>query len=180
VPLETVAESIEAVACVPGRLERIDEGQPFDLFVDYAHTPDALERCLQSLKSLTPGRLICVFGAGGDRDKTKRPLMGRAAAHADLAIVTSDNPRSEDPESIVHDVLADFPAAAPRPQVVVDRRGAIAQAIAEACRGDCVLVAGKGHEAVQEFADTTIEFDDRQVARELLRDLQALSHRRSA
>jgi UDP-N-acetylmuramoyl-L-alanyl-D-glutamate--2,6-diaminopimelate ligase len=169
VPDEIVAAGIEGLERVPGRLERIDCGQPFDVFVDYAHTDDALRRVVRVLKSQTTGRTICVFGAGGDRDRTKRPLLGRAAAEADLAIVTSDNPRSEPPERILAEIVAGFPTEAAAPLVEPDRAEAIRRALAEAGPGDCVLIAGKGHETVQITGTVRVEFDDRAVARRFLR-----------
>ena len=162
---------------VPGRMEPIDEGQPFAVFVDYAHTPDSLENVLRAAQRLTAGRLICVFGAGGDRDREKRPLMGAAAAAlADLAFVTSDNPRSEDPAAIVAEIRAGMEVVNRRAEVEVevDRRAAIAAALEAAQPGDTVLVAGKGHEQGQEFeGGRKIPFDDREVAREELRALRA-------
>lgn len=164
IDLTTVVRGLERVDRVPGRLERIECGQPFGVFVDYAHTPDALEAVLRTLRDVCAGRLICVFGAGGDRDRQKRPLMGHAVEEgADLAIVTDDNPRSEDPQAIVNEILAGFrdPAQA---LVVRDREEAIHAALAEARPGDCVLVAGKGHETHQIVGTTRFDFDDREVA----------------
>jgi UDP-N-acetylmuramoyl-L-alanyl-D-glutamate--2,6-diaminopimelate ligase len=156
----------------PGRFEPIDEGQPFTVLVDYAHTPDSLENVLRAARDVTKGRVIAVFGAGGDRDRGKRPLMGRAgAAGADLAIVTSDNPRSEYPDLIVAEV-AEGAEGGGALELEVDRREAIALALGEARPGDAVVIAGKGHEQGQEFEDgRKIPFDDRQVAREELRKL---------
>ena len=160
---------------VPGRMEPIDEGQSFGVLVDYAHTPDSLENVLAAARMLTTGRLISVFGCGGDRDPLKRPLMGRAGAElSDVPIVTSDNPRSEDPGAIIEQVLAGIPAAA-RDAVVVepDRRAAIATALGRAEAGDLVVVAGKGHEQGQEFeGGRKIPFDDRDVCREELARLR--------
>ena len=167
-PLEDIVAGIEQFHCVPGRLERIQCGQPFEVFVDYAHTDDALRRCLQSVRSITPGRLLCVFGAGGDRDRTKRPLLGRAAGLADVAIVTSDNPRSEDPVDIINEILAGMSGSATIPVVEPDRAAAIATALRLAEPGDCVLIAGKGHETEQIIGDRKLPFDDRQVARGVL------------
>jgi UDP-N-acetylmuramoyl-L-alanyl-D-glutamate--2,6-diaminopimelate ligase len=150
----------------PGRMETIDAGQPFAVYVDYAHTPDALVRVLASARELTAGRVLCVFGCGGDRDRGKRPEMGKAvAAGADVVIATSDNPRSEDPQAILNDILGgiDGPVTA-----IVDRREAIAFALGEAHAGDVVVIAGKGHEQGQTIAGVTHPFDDVQVARELL------------
>ncbi|HKP91695.1 MAG TPA: UDP-N-acetylmuramoyl-L-alanyl-D-glutamate--2,6-diaminopimelate ligase [Thermoleophilaceae bacterium] len=165
-----IAAGLAAAARVPGRFEPVDEGQPFAVLVDYAHTPDSLENVLRAARQLTTGRLVVVFGAGGDRDRTKRPLMGRvASALADRVIVTSDNPRSEDPEAIVDQVLA---GAGPDAEREVDRRRAIRLAIESAGEGDVVVIAGKGHEQGQEFADGRKEpFDDVTVAREALRTL---------
>jgi UDP-N-acetylmuramoyl-L-alanyl-D-glutamate--2,6-diaminopimelate ligase len=153
---------------VPGRFEPVDEGQEFAVLVDYAHTPDSLENVLRAARDLTDGRLHVVFGAGGDRDREKRPLMGEAAARcADRVIVTSDNPRSEDPASIVEQILAGAGSAV---ESEVDRRTAIGQAIGSAEPGDVVVIAGKGHEQGQEFEDGRKEpFDDVTVAREALR-----------
>jgi UDP-N-acetylmuramoyl-L-alanyl-D-glutamate--2,6-diaminopimelate ligase len=167
VSLEEVAAALPRAGRVPGRFEPVDEGQGFAVLVDYAHTPDGLENVLQAARALSDGRVLAVFGAGGDRDRAKRPLMGEIGARlADVAIVTSDNPRSEDPDAIVAEVAA----GAQRPvERVVDRRKAIARAIALAEEGDVVVIAGKGHEQGQEFADGRMEpFDDIAVAREEL------------
>ena len=168
----TVASGLAAAARVPGRFEPIDEGQGFAVLVDYAHTPDSLENVLRAARRLTAGRLIAVFGAGGDRDRDKRPKMGRAGADlSDLAVVTSDNPRSEDPEAIVAEVAAGA-GSGPEVEVEVDRRAAIARALGRAEPGDTVVIAGKGHEQGQEFeGGRKIPFDDRAVAREELRKL---------
>ena len=164
---DAVARGIEAVGGVPGRFESVDEGQPFTVIVDYAHTPDSLENVLATARELSSGRVICVFGCGGDRDREKRPVMGRIAAElADLPIVTSDNPRSEDPRAIIDEIAA---GAEGELEVVPDRRQAIARAIESAEPGDVVVIAGKGHEQGQQFRDRTVPFDDREVAREALR-----------
>jgi UDP-N-acetylmuramoyl-L-alanyl-D-glutamate--2,6-diaminopimelate ligase len=164
-----IRRGIEAVRGVPGRLEFVDEGQPFAVIVDYAHKPDSLERVLEEVRTLAEGRVFCVFGCGGDRDREKRPVMGRIASDlADVAIVTSDNPRSEEPQTIIDEILA----GAPELEVEPDRRSAIARAIEAAGEGDVVLIAGKGHEQGQEIAGTVHPFDDRTVAREVLRALQ--------
>jgi UDP-N-acetylmuramoyl-L-alanyl-D-glutamate--2,6-diaminopimelate ligase len=173
---EIAAAGLARAARVPGRFEPIDEGQGFSVLVDYAHTPDSLENVLRAARRLTTGRLISVFGAGGDRDREKRPKMGRAGAElSDLAVITSDNPRSEDPEAIVAEVAAgaegvvDVAEGVSRLEVVVDRREAIALALGRAAPGDTVVIAGKGHEQGQEFEDgRKIPFDDREVAREEL------------
>jgi UDP-N-acetylmuramoyl-L-alanyl-D-glutamate--2,6-diaminopimelate ligase len=168
----TAAAGLARAARVPGRFEPIDEGQEFTVLVDYAHTPDSLENVLTAARRLTEGRLIAVFGAGGDRDRDKRPKMGRAGSRlADLAVVTSDNPRSERPEAIVEEVVAGTGGGA-GVEVEVDRRAAIALALARAEPGDTVVVAGKGHEQGQELeGGRKIPFDDREVAREELRKL---------
>jgi UDP-N-acetylmuramoyl-L-alanyl-D-glutamate--2,6-diaminopimelate ligase len=169
---ETVAAGLAKAARVPGRFEPIDEGQGFAVLVDYAHTPDSLENVLRAARRLTAGRVISVFGAGGDRDRDKRPKMGRAGAElSDLAVVTSDNPRSEDPEAIVAEVVAGT-GEAREVEVEVDRRAAIALALGRAEKGDTVVIAGKGHEQGQELeGGRKIPFDDREVAREELRKL---------
>jgi UDP-N-acetylmuramoyl-L-alanyl-D-glutamate--2,6-diaminopimelate ligase len=166
---EIAVAGLARAARVPGRFEPIDEGQGFSVLVDYAHTPDSLENVLRAARRLTKGRLISVFGAGGDRDRDKRPKMGRAGAEfSDLAVITSDNPRSEDPEAIVAEVAAGADSAAEL-EIVVDRREAIALALGRAEPGDTVVIAGKGHEQGQEFEDgRKIPFDDREVAREEL------------
>ena len=168
VPMDTIAAALPEFGRVPGRFEPVDEGQDFGVLVDYAHTPDSLENVLRAAREITRGRLLVVFGAGGDRDRSKRPLMGDAARRlADLAIVTSDNPRSEDPDAIVDEVIAGVGEGALRE---VDRRRAIALAVAEAGPGDVVVVAGKGHEQGQEFEQGRKEpFDDVTVVREALR-----------
>jgi UDP-N-acetylmuramoyl-L-alanyl-D-glutamate--2,6-diaminopimelate ligase len=166
--LADVQRGLENLSCVPGRLEPIDCGQPFPVFVDYAHTDDALQRVVDSLKSLTTGRVLCVFGAGGDRDRSKRPLLGKAASHADFAIVTSDNPRTEVPLGIIEEVVAGFPPGFSNFHVEPDRRRAIEFALAEAQPGDCVLIAGKGHESEQIIGTERLAFDDRLVTREIL------------
>jgi UDP-N-acetylmuramoyl-L-alanyl-D-glutamate--2,6-diaminopimelate ligase len=165
-----IKQGIEAVTRVPGRFERVDEGQPFTVLVDYAHTPGALETALGAARELgRGGRLLCVFGAGGDRDRAKRPLMGRVVAElADVSLVTSDNPRSEDPAAIAAEVVAGLDL-----EVELDRRRAIERALESARAGDVVVIAGKGHEQGQEIAGRKLPFDDREVAREALRRLGA-------
>jgi UDP-N-acetylmuramoyl-L-alanyl-D-glutamate--2,6-diaminopimelate ligase len=166
-----VARGIASLRGVPGRFEAVDEGQPFAVIVDYAHTPEALENVLRSARDLASGRLVCVFGCGGDRDRGKRPLMGQAAvALADRVIVTSDNPRSEDPQAIIDEIVA---GAVGDVDVEPDRSAAIARAVELAREGDVVLIAGKGAEQGQQFADRTIPFDDREAARDALRALGA-------
>jgi UDP-N-acetylmuramoyl-L-alanyl-D-glutamate--2,6-diaminopimelate ligase len=170
--LDDTLRGMASLGHVPGRLENVDAGQPFLALVDYAHTPDALDNALRACRELASGRVIVVFGCGGDRDKAKRPLMGEAATRlADLTFVTSDNPRSEDPAAIVEDVAIGAARGGGAYRTVVDRREAIAAALAAAGEGDVVLIAGKGHEQGQQFADRTIPFDDRDVVRELLESL---------
>jgi UDP-N-acetylmuramoyl-L-alanyl-D-glutamate--2,6-diaminopimelate ligase len=153
---------------VPGRFEAIEAGQPFAVLVDYAHTPESLREVLAAARSASAGRLIVVFGAGGDRDRDKRPQMGAEAARlADQLVLTSDNPRSEDPLAII----ADIAAGVPDPSAVTiepDRAAAIAAGIAAAQPGDVVVIAGKGHETTQTIGDTVTAFDDRAVARSVL------------
>jgi UDP-N-acetylmuramoyl-L-alanyl-D-glutamate--2,6-diaminopimelate ligase len=168
---EAIAAGIAAVTGVPGRFEVVDEGQAFTVVVDYSHKPGPLESVLDEARRLAEGRVIVVFGAGGDRDREKRPLMGRIAAErADIAIVTSDNPRSEDPLSIIEDVLR---GAGLDVEVDPDRRSAIRRAVEVAQPGDVVVIAGKGHEQGQEIAGVVHPFDDRAVAREALREAGA-------
>lgn len=170
VPAEVAARGMAGLAGVPGRMERVEAGQPFTVLVDYAHTPDSLEHLLRAARRLTDARLTVVIGCGGDRDRGKRPAMGRVAAElADRAVFTSDNPRSEDPGAILDAMRAGAGAAgdadvASEP----DRRSAIEQALAGAGHGDLVVIAGKGHETYQELADRTVDFDDRVVARRWL------------
>jgi UDP-N-acetylmuramoyl-L-alanyl-D-glutamate--2,6-diaminopimelate ligase len=167
----TAKRALGSVPGVPGRFERVDEGQPFEVVVDYAHKPNALENVLRTARELAAGgRVMCVFGCGGDRDRGKRPLMGRIVADlADVGIVTSDNPRGEEPRAIVDEVLA----GAPELEVELDRRTAIARAVELAEPGDVVVVAGKGHEQGQQIGEIVLPFDDREVAREALRRLVA-------
>ena len=168
VSLDAIVFGLESAPQVPGRLERIDCGQGFSVVVDYAHTPDSLEKAIAAVAEVTKGRVLTVFGCGGDRDPDKRPMMGRAAASAHHVIVTSDNPRSEDPVGIILQIEDGLRDADASYEVEVDRRRAIEKAIRSAERGDAVLIAGKGHEDYQIFSDRTIHFDDREVAREVL------------
>ncbi len=180
--LPTIARGLEAVSKVPGRLERIECGQPFSVFVDFAHTSDALGGCLRTLRPLTRGRLICVFGAGGDRDRLKRPRMGRVVEQlADLAVVTNDNARSESPRAIIDDILSGIRGQR-RPRVIVDRAAAIRWSLSQAQPGDCVLIAGRGHEDYQLVGEQRLPFDDRDVARMCLRELPdaSVAHRATA
>jgi UDP-N-acetylmuramoyl-L-alanyl-D-glutamate--2,6-diaminopimelate ligase len=157
---------------VPGRFEAVDEGQPFTVIVDYSHKPGALEAVLRTARELVKGgRLICVFGAGGDRDRGKRPIMGRVATElADLTVVTSDNPRTEEPTAIIDEIVAGVVGPV---EVEPDRRAAIAAALGEAREADVVVIAGRGAERFQDVAGRKIPFDDREVAREELRRLRA-------
>lgn len=167
---DSIARGIASLRGVPGRLEPIDMGQPFQVLVDYAHTPDSLENVLRTTRDLAgDGRVIVLFGCGGDRDTGKRPQMGAIGrALSDICIVTSDNPRSEDPEAIIEDILAGATGGSADLVVEADRRAAIATAIATAAPGDVVLIAGKGHESGQEARGVITPFDDRDVAREVL------------
>jgi UDP-N-acetylmuramoyl-L-alanyl-D-glutamate--2,6-diaminopimelate ligase len=168
--LDAIVSAIPACRAVPGRFEAVDAGQPFLVAVDYAHTDDALRNAIQTARALSKGKVITLFGCGGDRDRSKRPLMGMAAAElSDFAVLTSDNPRSEDPLAIMNDVLVglgrfDTPFVAEP-----DRAKAIQAAIERAQPGDVVLLAGKGHETYQILKDQTIHFDDRETARDILR-----------
>ena len=167
---ETVARGIAGLQAVPGRFERVDEGQPFVVAVDYAHTDDALRNTIAVARGLDPKRIVTLFGCGGDRDRAKRPLMGQAAAEAsDFVVLTSDNPRSEDPLAIMNDALVGIRRVDVPHAIEPDRATAIARALQEAREGDVVILAGKGHETYQVLKDRTIPFDDREVARGVLR-----------
>lgn len=174
IPLETIKKALESLDGVAGRFELVDCGQEFGVIVDYAHTPDGMENVLTTARNIVQGRVIAVFGCGGDRDRTKRPIMGRVGAtHADLCILTSDNPRTEDPLQILKDVEAgilemDQPVDY---TIIPDRREAIFHAIQKANPDDLVIILGKGHETYQIFRDKTIDFDDRAVAREAINSL---------
>ena len=169
-PPETIARGIAGLAAVPGRFERVDEGQPFVVVVDYAHTDDALRNVVAVARGLNPKRVITLFGCGGDRDRSKRPLMGQAAAAAsDFVVLTSDNPRSEDPIAIMNDALVGIRRFDVPHIVEPDRATAISRAIQEAREGDIVILAGKGHESYQVLKDKTIAFDDRLVASQVLK-----------
>jgi UDP-N-acetylmuramoyl-L-alanyl-D-glutamate--2,6-diaminopimelate ligase len=168
---ETIAYGVENCPSVPGRFERVDEGQPFAVIVDYSHTDDALRNAIRVARSLDAKRVITLFGCGGDRDRTKRPVMGQVAGElSDLVILTSDNPRSEEPLQIMNDVLVGLRRTDTKVIVEPDRAAAIRKAIEEANAGDVVILAGKGHETYQIFRDRTIHFDDREVARDTLRE----------
>jgi UDP-N-acetylmuramoyl-L-alanyl-D-glutamate--2,6-diaminopimelate ligase len=162
-------EGLEHLDVIEGRFERIDCGQPFTVIIDYSHTPDALEHCLVAAREITRDKVIVVFGCGGDRDRGKRPLMGEVASRlADHVIVTSDNPRSEDPEKILRDIEEGFPARS-RHEKIVDRREAIEKSLALAHQGDCVIIAGKGHEAYQIIGRDRLPFSDRTEVERVLK-----------
>ncbi len=171
-PTDKIASGVGSLLAVPGRFERIDVGQPFLVVVDYAHTDDALRNVLRTARDLTTGRLLVVFGCGGERDRSKRPLMGEAAGSlADLVYLTSDNPRGEDPLVILNDALVGLQRTATPYHVEAEREAAIRKALGEAREGDMVLIAGKGHETYQILKDQVIPFDDREVARKVLCEL---------
>jgi UDP-N-acetylmuramoyl-L-alanyl-D-glutamate--2,6-diaminopimelate ligase len=177
---EALLRGLGSLKGVPGRLERVAAGQDFTVIVDYAHTDDALKNLLETVRELRPRRLITVFGCGGDRDRTKRPLMGAVASRlSDVVILTSDNPRSEPPEAILDDIRRGIPPArAADTYVIADRKEAIAKALEMGREGVVVVIAGKGHEAVQVIRDRTVPFDDRQVARDILHRLAASNGKR--
>jgi UDP-N-acetylmuramoyl-L-alanyl-D-glutamate--2,6-diaminopimelate ligase len=168
IPLHIIQKGLKEAEQVRGRFEKVDAGQDFVVIVDYAHTPDGLENLLQSARYLTQGKLIVVFGCGGDRDRGKRPQMGRIAeTYADIVVVTSDNPRTEEPIAIIGEIEAGMS----QPHYVeVDRKKAIETALLLAQKGDCVVIAGKGHETYQIFKDKTIHFDDREVVLDFFKD----------
>ncbi|MGG1516832.1 UDP-N-acetylmuramoyl-L-alanyl-D-glutamate--2,6-diaminopimelate ligase [Paenibacillus oryzisoli] len=172
--LETIRDGLAALSGVSGRLEIVDEGQPFLVLVDYAHTPDGLDNVLRAVRAFAEKRVITVFGCGGDRDRTKRPIMGCIAAeYSDYVIVTSDNPRSEDPEQILTDIeagMGDKHDSAGNYELLVDRAEAIARSVSMANPGDIVVIAGKGHETYQITKNGMIHFDDREVARDAIRE----------
>jgi UDP-N-acetylmuramyl-tripeptide synthetase len=177
ISLDIIKTALENFESVPGRFELVDVGQPFSVIVDYAHTPDGLENILRTAKQFAKGRIIVVFGCGGDRDRTKRPIMGKLAAeYGDVVIATSDNPRTEDPVFILQEVEVGIKQGLTRGatyEVIVDRRQAIAKAIEMAETDDIVIIAGKGHETYQILKNKTVPFDDRQVARELIREMRS-------
>jgi UDP-N-acetylmuramoyl-L-alanyl-D-glutamate--2,6-diaminopimelate ligase len=168
-----VANGLESVERVPGRLEPVDLGQDFMILIDYAHTPDGLKSVLETCKEVTSGKLIVVFGCGGDRDRRKRPLMGKIAAQlADYTIITSDNPRSEEPEEIIKEIEKGYLSSSKKTpyEKIVERREAIKKAIWLAEKGDTVVIAGKGHERYQIFKDKKVHFDDFEVAKDILKE----------
>jgi UDP-N-acetylmuramyl-tripeptide synthetase len=173
IDLKTICLAIENFSGVSGRFELIDQGQSFTVIVDYAHTPDGMENVFKAAQGFVRGKIICVFGCGGDRDKTKRPVMGRLAVkYADIILVTSDNPRTEDPLLILKDIESgikeglslDNSPNAKHYEIIPDRKKAIEQAITLAKNDDAVLILGKGHETYQILKDKTIHFDDREIA----------------
>jgi UDP-N-acetylmuramyl-tripeptide synthetase len=171
-----IKQALEEFRSVPGRFETVDAGQPFTVIVDYAHTPDGLENILKTARQFAKQRIIVVFGCGGDRDRTKRPIMGKLAIdYGDVVIATSDNPRSEDPDDILQEVesgLKDGQTSDKTYEIITDRRTAIKRAIQIAAPDDVVIIAGKGHETYQILKDRTIDFDDREVAREVIREMR--------
>jgi UDP-N-acetylmuramoyl-L-alanyl-D-glutamate--2,6-diaminopimelate ligase len=171
-PREAIEAGISNLAAVPGRFEQIQQGQPFMVIVDYAHTDDALQKLLETARELHPeGRIITLFGCGGERDRTKRPLMGAAAGRlSDVVVLSSDNPRSEDPLKIINDAVVGLQRTSAKVLVEPDRERALELALEQARPGDMVLLAGKGHETTQVLKDRTIEFDDREMARRILRE----------
>jgi UDP-N-acetylmuramoyl-L-alanyl-D-glutamate--2,6-diaminopimelate ligase len=180
IPREALLRGLGSLKGVPGRLERVRAGQDFTVIVDYAHTDDALKNLLETVRELQPRRLITVFGCGGDRDRTKRPLMGAVASRmSDVVILTSDNPRSEPPEAILDEIRRGIPASrAGDTFMIADRRDAIAKALEMGREGAVVVIAGKGHESYQVLRDRTVPFDDRQVARDILHRLAAPNGKR--
>ena len=167
-----VKAGLESVS-VPGRAEIVKTGGNFTVVIDYAHTPDSLENILTTMKDYAPGRLVCLFGCGGDRDRAKRPIMGEISGRiADFTIITSDNPRTEEPEAIVKEIEEGIRKTGAEYAAIVDRREAIKYALQNARKGDVIILAGKGHETYQTFKDKTIHFDEREVVRELLDELK--------
>jgi UDP-N-acetylmuramoyl-L-alanyl-D-glutamate--2,6-diaminopimelate ligase len=175
VPIENIIATLEDVTGIPGRFEKVVDGQNFTVIVDYSHTPDSLENCLKTAQEFAEGRIITVFGCGGDRDRTKRPLMGEVAGKlSDFVIVTSDNPRTEDPNSIIHEIIPGLVKSTSNDKYIIikDRREAIYFAVKMAKDKDVVIIAGKGHETYQIIGKEIIPFDDRIVARDAIRDKQ--------
>ncbi|NLW30938.1 MAG: UDP-N-acetylmuramoyl-L-alanyl-D-glutamate--2,6-diaminopimelate ligase [Fibrobacter sp.] len=171
---EKIHSACKSIQTVPGRMERVAIDAPFSVIVDYAHTPDALVNVLKTARKLTQGKLLCVFGCGGDRDRTKRPLMGaEVAQNCDEAIVTSDNPRSENPQTIINDILPGIPLDFPH-ITIADRKEAISKALKMAAPGDCIVIAGKGHEDYQEIKGVRYHFNDREVVLELFENMRNL------
>ena len=179
-PADAVQRGLATLQGVPGRMEKVALGQDFTVLVDYAHTDDALKNLLETVRGLGPRRVITVFGCGGDRDRSKRPLMGAVAARlSDVVILTSDNPRSEPPEAILDEIRRGIPASRAQDTLVIpDRRDAIARALEMGREGVCVVIAGKGHESYQVLRERTVPFDDRQVARDVLARLAGAGGKR--
>jgi UDP-N-acetylmuramoyl-L-alanyl-D-glutamate--2,6-diaminopimelate ligase len=172
IPLDTVISALEAFGGVPGRFQLVEGGQPFAVIVDYAHTPDGLENILKAARAISKRRVITVFGCGGDRDRTKRPIMGEIAGrYSDITIITSDNPRSEDPETIIDEIEAGIQPVTADYMKIPDRRKAIVHAIREADPDDVVIIAGKGHETYQQIKDETIHFDDMEEAIKAIKEV---------
>jgi len=170
-PEEAVKAGLEKVQ-VPGRAELVDTGRDFSVIIDYAHTPDSLENILSTVREYASGKVVCVFGCGGDRDNAKRPIMGEISGRlADYTVITSDNPRTEDPDSIIRQIEAGIKMTNGRYICITDRREAIRHALVSAGKGDVLVLAGKGHETYQTFGDKTVHFDEREVVRELLEEL---------
>lgn len=172
IPIKNIKAGLESVV-VPGRAEVVETGRDFTIIIDYAHSPDSLESILTTVKGYAPGRLVCMFGCGGDRDRTKRPIMGEISGRiSDFTVITSDNPRTEDPESIVEEIEAGIKNTSGAYKTIVDRRAAIKYVIENALPQDIIVLAGKGHETYQIFKDKTIHFDEREVVREILDEIQ--------
>ncbi|SEF77692.1 UDP-N-acetylmuramoylalanyl-D-glutamate--2,6-diaminopimelate ligase [Caloramator fervidus] len=173
IDLKTIKLGLESLKSVPGRSEKINSKKGFTVIIDYAHTPDGIENILKATREYTKGKLVILFGAGGDRDKTKRPLMGKAAGSlADFCIVTSDNPRSEDPEKIIQDILPGVESTGCPYKVIVDRKEAIKYALMNANEGDVIVIAGKGHETYQIIKDKVIPFDEKEIVNEFLKEIE--------
>lgn len=173
VPMDIIINALGNIKGVPGRIQNIATGKGFNVFIDYAHTPDGVLNIINAVREFTKGRIITVFGCGGDRDKKKRPIMGEISAKlSDYSIITSDNPRTEEPEDIIKDILAGVTPVTDKFEVLVSRKDAIYKAIELAENGDSVIIAGKGHEDYEIFKDKTIHFDDAEVAREALEELK--------
>ena len=171
IPFDLIKSSLKKIN-VPGRVEIVHSGKEFTVIVDYAHTPDSLENVLKTVKSYTPGKLICVFGCGGDRDKSKRPLMGKISGEiSDYSVITSDNPRTEDENVIISDIEEGIKGTNSEYIIIVDRYQAIKHAIVNAKQGDVIILAGKGHETYQIFRDKTIHFDEKEVVKEILSEI---------
>ncbi|MEZ6057392.1 MAG: UDP-N-acetylmuramyl-tripeptide synthetase, partial [Planctomycetaceae bacterium] len=173
VEMVDIQQGLAGLKSIPGRLERVDAEQPFSVYIDYAHTEDAIRRAIESVRRVTTGRVLIVFGAGGDRDASKRFGMGRAGSLADLCFLTSDNPRSESPEAIIEQIRAGFEQGRCELHVETDRQLAIEKALQLARPGDAVLIAGKGHETVQVIGSQRIPFDDAQVCRQFLKQFSS-------